>query len=106
MSATFRLREAPDHRFLPHVRLDFQPRPAANPLPIAAVRFFGDDSLETLFLDGSEEGYPLLGNVLAQVNVRQAFDQLSENFLAAQQRELFQVVAVEVKQIKDHVDER
>src|SRR5439155_9020870 len=106
MPATFRLREAANHRLLTHMSFDFQPGAAANSFPIAAVRFFDDDPLEALLFHGPEESYAFLGKMLAQADVRQAFDQLGENFLTAQQRQLFQGMAVEVKQIKNHVDER
>ena len=99
-------REAADHRFLPEVGFDFQPGVAPNALAVSAGAVLGHDPFKSLLFDGSEEGNATLGDVLTQVDAWQALDDSGQDFFAPRQWQLFEVVAVKVKQIKYRVHER
>ena len=106
LPAAARSGKAADHRLLAKVRFHLEPRLTADSLAIAALRLLGEHPFQAVLGNRLEEGPPLALDVLAELNVRQRPQHIGQDFFTAAERQVLQVVAIQVEQIEDLIDER
>src|SRR5205807_5096288 len=66
----------------------------------------GEHPFQAVLGNRLEEGPPLALDVLAELNVRQRPQHIGQDFFTAAERQVLQVVAIQVKQIENLIDER
>src|SRR5262245_37126026 len=88
LSASLRLSEPTDDRFLPVMSFYLQPGKTSSTLQIGAGGIFCNDSFQTTSRGDLEKVNTVLFDVVAKLNMRKARQTLAKQFFAACQRKL------------------
>src|SRR5207237_10883440 len=97
-------RETADHSLLAERRFYLEPGAAALPREITAVGQLRHDAFEPPLSDRLEESTAMFANVLAELYVGQVSQNGGKKFLTAHERQIAQVVAIQIEQVEDVID--
>src|SRR3990172_9901107 len=104
-SAAARFREPRNHGILREPRLHLQPLPAPSARFVDALRIFGDDPFQPLFFGYLVEQDAFFRYVVAESYFRNGRENLFQEFLPPEKRQVCQIMAPEVEEIENIIEQ-